>query len=197
MLSLFLQRICSYTTICTMLFMVLYSSEVHGQLNKGKNVVLKITDTVLKVNNKELKDITVQLTNNGTDAFSGYLSIACGKGAKVATKDSVHVVVAAGQQIFIPSKVYINQSAPEGVIPISFGIKNNTGALIDSSSIGLVLAPSRLLTVTLEDADMVLPKIGDPINIPIRISTHGNVSQGGVVVVAFPSALKDKSNKSI
>jgi hypothetical protein len=177
--------------------MLMAAAPAYAQGGLPKNVSIQVEDTVLTISNKELKDITVRVKNDGTEPFKGTIAILCGNGAKVATKSKVDVSIEPGKQIFVPSKIYVNQNAPEGSIPLSFTVKSATGALIDSALVALKLAASRLLTITLESYDLVLPKTGDLINIPIQISNHGNVGQGGVLVIAFPSALKDKTNKSI
>jgi hypothetical protein len=162
-----------------------------------KLITLNTPEKVMKVNNKDLKDITVHVTNNDKVTFTGYLSFKSEKGAKVATKDSVAIKVEPGKEVFVPSKIYINQGAKEGSIMVSVSVKDNSGNIKDSLSIKFILSPSRLLTLSLEEDDMVLPKSGTNLEIPIRVANGGNVAQGGTLVIAFPSALKDKSNQSI
>jgi len=163
----------------------------------SKKIGISISETTLKVNNKDLKDITIHVKNTDAQPFKGYLYLHSAKGAKIATKDSVAVNLEAGKDIFIPSKIYVNQGTQEGSIYVGFALRTADRTTIDTATLKLILAPSRLLTAYIESEDMVLPKPGSYLQIPVHINNRGNVKEGGVIVIAFPSALKDKTNFSI
>ncbi|KAA5532499.1 carboxypeptidase regulatory-like domain-containing protein [Taibaiella lutea] len=163
----------------------------------SKKIAISISETTLKVDNKDLKDITVHVKNSDTQPFKGYLYLHSAKGAKVATKDSVPVNLQAGQEIYVPSKIYVNQGTQEGNIYVGIALRTPNQITIDTITLKLILAPSRLLTASIDNEDMVLPRVGSYLNIPIRINNRGNVTEGGIIVIAFPSVLKDKTNRSI
>jgi hypothetical protein len=186
-----------FTVICIITFMMLGSFVSSFGQHLATGITVDIPDTVLRVNNKELRDITVHVTNNDNVPFVGYLYLHTGKGAKIATKDSVALKIEPGKEAYVPSKIYINQGTVEGSIPVLVQVRDNNGLPKDSLTLRLVLIANKLLTVLVEEENMVLPKVGDDLRIPIRLSNRGNVSQGGVLVIAFPSALRDNTNKSI
>ena len=184
-----IKKISSFMAIIIMCFIVMHSNLAAAQSLMNKSIAIQLSDTLFNVSNKDLKDVIIQLSNNGSSPFSGALFLKSGKGAKVVTKDSVHVKIEPGQKIFVPSKIYINQNAGEGTIPVALKLKDDNNTIVDSNLLKFVLAPSRLLTISIEQTEIILQNGAS--NVGLSFSTNDAFANG--VETSFTDGLKISS----
>jgi hypothetical protein len=178
-----------------LLFMCFIALQSYAQ-ERGK-VKIQLMDSVLNVNNEELKDVTIRVENKGTETFRGTLHLYCGKGAKVATKQDVPVSVDAGKSLFIPAKVYVGATTLEGFIPYSAQLFDVHNTRIGEATAKLHLVASRNMRATLNEHELIMHSVGSLLQVPVLVSNRGNKPQEVNIVISYPTELQDKTNKSI
>jgi hypothetical protein len=189
-----LKKVASLHFLLSLLFLCYITPQSYAQ-GHGK-IKLQLMDSVLDVNNEELKDVTIRIENQGTEAFKGTLHLYCGKGAKVATKQDVPVLVEAGKSLFIPAKVYIGATTLEGNIPYSAQLFDARNTRIAEATAKLHLVTSRNMRATLNEHELIMHGVGSILQVPVLVSNRGNKAQEVNIVISYPTELQDKTNKS-
>ncbi|WP_118975098.1 hypothetical protein [Taibaiella koreensis] len=167
----------------------------YGQ--KGNGVVLRLADSVPEVRNEELKDVTIAIDNRSTQPFKGILHLYCGKGARIATRQDVPIIVEAGKSLFVAAKVYIGATTLAGDIPYSAQLFDERRTKLGEATARLRLTGSRLMRASLAQTELQLPTAGQILQVPVLLSNRGNSAQEVNVVLAYPPELHDETNKSI
>ncbi|RYZ43356.1 MAG: hypothetical protein EOP49_27925, partial [Sphingobacteriales bacterium] len=180
------------------LFMILLGFAAFGGFAQQRGPVsIQLTDSTTEVTNEELRDITIKVTNNGVEPFKGYLHIDCGKGAKLATKQDAPLSVEPGKSLFVPAKVFIGSTTPEGNINYTAQLLNAQKVSIGATEGLLHLAPSRNMRASLNEHDLIMRGTGSRLDVPVLVSNRGNRVQEVTIVISYPTELQDKTNKTI
>lgn len=169
-----------------------------GGYARGQQMVtLRLTDSIAEVHNEELKDVTIAIDNKSAAAFKGTLHLYCGRGARIATKQDLPVIVEPGKSLFVSAKVHIGANTLAGKIPYSAQLLDQQRTKIAEASAMLRLTGNKLMQASLPETEIVMPAAGQMISIPVLVRNRGNVSQEVNIVLAYPVELHDQINKSI
>lgn len=168
-----------------------------GYAQERSKVKVQLMDSILDVTNEELKDVTIRIENPGTETFRGTLHLYSGKGAKIATKQDVPVLVEAGKSLFVPAKVYIGATTLEGYISYSAQLLDGRNTRIGEATAKLHLVASRNMRATLNEQELIMGSVGSMLQVPVLVSNRGNKKQEVNIVISYPTELQDKTNKSI
>jgi hypothetical protein len=190
-----LKKVALLRFLLPLLFMCFIAQQGYAQ--KRGEVNIQLMDSILDVNNEELKDVTIRVENKGKEAFRGTLHLYCGKGAKVATKQDVPVSVEAGKSLFVAAKVYIGAATLEGFIPYSAQLFDMHNTRIGEATAKLHLVSSRNMRASLNEHELIMHSVGSMLQVPVLVSNRGNKAQEVNIVISYPTELQDKTNKSI
>lgn len=190
-----LKKVASLHFLLLLLLMCFIVPQGYAQGNN--RIKLQLMDSVLDVHNEELKDVTIRIENQGTEAFRGTLHLYCGKGAKVATKQDVPVLVEPGKSLFVPAKVYIGAATLEGNISYSAQLFDVRNTRIAEATAKLHLVASRNMRALLNEHELIMHSVGSILQVPVLVSNRGNKAQEVSIVISYPTELQDKTNKSV
>jgi hypothetical protein len=190
-----LKKVALLRFLLSLLFLCFITQQSYAQ-HRGK-VTIQLMDSILNVNNEELKDVTIRVENKETEAFRGTLHLYSGKGAKVATKQDVPISVEAGKSLFIPAKVYLGATTLEGFIPYSAQLFDLRNTRIGEATAKLHLVASRNMRASLNEHELIMHSVGSMLQVPVLVSNRGNKAQEVNIVISYPTELQDKTNKSI
>ncbi|WP_118951958.1 hypothetical protein [Taibaiella helva] len=188
---------CIYRLPVLLVLVLLGGFAVRGYAQNGLNVSLRLADSAQEVRNEELKDVTIAIDNKGASPFRGMLHLYCGKGARIATRQDVPIVVEAGKSLYVSAKVYIGATTLAGNIPYSAQLFDERRTKLGEATAQLRLAGSRLMRASLPQTDLQLPAAGRVLQVPVLLSNRGNIAQEVNVVLAYPPELHDETNKSV
>jgi hypothetical protein len=179
------------------IFLLTCLSALQGNAQERGKVSIQLTDSVLEVTNEELKDVTIKVENKGSEQFKGSLHFYCGKGAKLATKTDIPVVVEPGKSLFVPAKVFIGSTTLEGTIDYSAQLFDVRNTRIGESTAKFHLAASRNMSASLNEHDLIMHSVGSQLMVPVLVSNRGNKVQEVNIVISYPTELQDKTNRAI
>lgn len=169
-----------------------------GRSQEGQDLVMSLSQGDTLANNEELKDIVLRLHNPTGKDLEGKLRLRCSEGGRIVTKDLQPVSVPYGATVYLPFKIYITSSAMAGPVVYKADVVPNDGPGELASLEGTVfVTANRSMRIEVLEKELIMPHPGQLLRVPVRVANRGNVASQVRVVLAFPAALQDASNKFI
>ncbi|QFG52444.1 hypothetical protein F7R58_02330 [Chryseobacterium sp.] len=165
-------------------FFVLFPLLLFSQAGK----VLIKTDTAVVVANGEMRSLMVQISNGTATAKNLKLSIKAPEGVRLLNPGTT-VNSEAGENLFIPVKIFIEKKLPAGNSPVSLWLQDAAGKIVASCETVLKVEARRQLRIFSDEPQILIYRVGDSLNISTQVSNGGNRTEEAEIYASFPQGI--------
>ncbi len=135
-------------------------------------------------------DLTIVLKNKDEVPFKGRINIHTPEGFRAVSAGGIYADLEAGESIFLPVKIIVNNSAVSGEKKISFDLSDLQHRIITEKSILFNVAQNNALRITAENSVLYINNMKDSVEVRARVSNLGNTRQNVTVVFKIPEIIQ-------
>ncbi len=131
-------------------------------------------------------DLIVVLKNKDSVPFKGKIAIHTPQGFRAVSAGGIDAELDAGESVFLPVKVIVNNNAVAGEKKISFDLTDLQHRTVAEKSITFNIAENNALRITAENPVLYINNTKDSVEVRARVSNLGNIRQNVTVVFKIP-----------
>ncbi|MCJ8152665.1 hypothetical protein MKJ01_02670 [Chryseobacterium sp. SSA4.19] len=131
-------------------------------------------------------DLTVILKNNSKIPFKGKINVNTPQGFKAVSFSGINVDLDAGEGVFLPVKILVNNNAVSGEKKIDFNLIDQQEHAVSEKFITYHVAEKNTLRITAENPVIYMNNTRDSVEVRARVSNLGNIRQNVTVVFKIP-----------
>lgn len=145
-----------------------------------------------KADKSNIVDLIVVVKNeNPSTSFKGNITIDVPTGFRSILNNRIEVDLKAGENIFLPVKILINNDAPYGEANLKFSLTDLQNRSVAQKVLVHNVAENNMLRIAPENSLIHINNSNDSIEVRARVSNMGNKKQNVTVVFKIPEATQE------
>src|SRR5690606_19081909 len=135
-----------------------------------------------------MRSLMVQISNGTATAKDLKLIIKAPEGVRLLNPGT-SVNSEAGENLFIPVKIFIEKKLPAGNSPVTLQLQDADGKIVASSETVLKVEARRQLRIFSDEPQILIYRVGDSLNISTQVSNGGNRTEEAEIYASFPQGI--------
>jgi hypothetical protein len=135
-------------------------------------------------------DLIIFLKNDGKVPFKGKVNVNTPQGFRIVSFSGIDADLDAGESVFLPMKIIVNNNAVSGEKKISFTLTDLQQQVVTEKQITYNIVENNTLRITAENPVLYMTDTKDSIEVRARVSNLGNIKQNITVVFKIPEIIQ-------
>lgn len=171
-----------------------------GIISRAQNgqLAMDFIESTITTDNSGIINAQVRIKNNSSRMIEGLFDVHSNhEDLYLVQRKSKSLILQPNDSIFIPVKGIISTTAIAGnkvKIEAIFEILGTNQVL--NTEIPVIISEKKQVKMFLTETNLIYEKIGDSLNIPIRLYNEGNTSQSVTIVARYPNFINKNAIES-
>lgn len=177
--------------ICFLFLISIWLTPAYAQ---DSLLIFQPSVTAVNASNEELIDLTVKIVNKRSSTVSGLIDVNIPSSLTLISKNKATVLLAPGDSIFVPVKVFVTKRAASGKDHlIRMILADGANNILATAETKFRVYIKRNVNMFALVSNILLDPASDSIKIPIRVTNPGNTAQKITLINRYPTIFQDNA----